>query len=64
MDYVLAHKQPARRYDEEVSNEDNNRGSYAPVFGARREPVAASPVASKSSDEDDALTYFQQLADE
>ena len=64
LDYVLGHKQPARRVDEEVVNEDNSRGSYSPDFNARREPVAAAPVASKSSDEDDALSYFQQLADE
>ena len=65
LDYVLGHKQPARRaFDEEVSNEDNNRGSYAPDFNARKEPVAAAPVASASSDEDDALSYFQKLAEE
>ena len=65
LDYVLGHKQPARRaFDEEVSNEDNNRGSYSPDFNARKEPVAAAPVASASSEEDDALSYFQKLAEE
>jgi len=64
LDYVLGHKQPTRRvYDEEVVNEDNSRGSFTPDFKSR-EPVAAAPVASQSSDEDDALSYFQQLADE
>jgi hypothetical protein len=48
--------------DEEVAEEDNSRGSYAPDFNARKEPVAA--VASASSDEDDALSYFQKLAEE
>ena len=65
LDYVLGNKQPARRaFDEEVTNEDNSRGSYAPDFNARKEPVAAAPVASASSDEDDALSYFQKLAEE
>ena len=62
MDYVLGNKQPVRRIDEEVAEEDNSRGSYAPDFNARKEPVAA--VASASSDEDDALSYFQKLAEE
>jgi len=64
LDYVLGQKQPARRIDEEVAEEDNSRGSYAPDFNARKEPVAAAPVASASSDEDDALSYFQKLAEE
>jgi len=63
LDYVLGHKQPARRaFDEEVADEDNNR-SFQPNFG-RKEPVAAAPVASASSEEDDALSYFQKLAEE
>ena len=61
LDYVLGHKQPTRRFDEEVSNEDNDRGSFTPDFKSR-EPVAAAPVASASSDEDDALSYFQKLS--
>ena len=56
------HKKPARRVDEEVFEEDNNR-SFQPNF-ERKEPVAAAPVASASSDEDDALSYFQKLAEE
>ena len=62
LDYVLGHKKPARRVDEEVFEEDNNR-SFKPNF-ERKEPVAAAPVASASSDEDDALSYFQKLAEE
>ena len=43
LDYVLGNKQPVRRMDEEVAEEDNSRGSYAPDFNARKEPVAAAP---------------------
>ena len=54
----------SRPVDEEVSDEDDSRGSFKPDFNARKEPVAAAPVASQSSDEDDALSYFQKLAEE
>jgi hypothetical protein len=67
LDYVLGHKQPTRRvYDEEVSNEDNSRGSYAPDFNSRKaEATVAAAVSSPASeDEDDALKYFQKLAEE
>jgi hypothetical protein len=63
--YVLGQgRPPARRVDEEVSNEDNAR-SYTPDFKTRKaeEAVAAAPVASASGDEDDAYKYFQQLAE-
>ena len=60
--YVLGQKQPARRVDEEVFDEDSNRGSFTPDF-KNKAPVAAA-VASASSDEDDALSYFQKLAEE
>jgi len=63
LDYVLGHKQPARRADPEVFDEDNSRGSFTPDFKSK-EPVAAAPVASASSEEDDALSYFQKLANE
>ena len=63
LDYVLGHKQPARRVDEEVFEEDNSRGAFTPDFKSK-EPVAAASVASKSSEEDDALSYFQKLAEE
>ena len=42
----------APRLDEEVVSEED------------QVPVAAAPVASASSDEDDALSYFQKLAEE
>jgi len=66
LDYVLGNKQPTRRvFDEEVADEDNSRGSYAPDFNARKaEETVAAAVSSSSSDEDDALKYFQKLAEE
>ena len=64
LDYVLGHKQPARRvFDEELEGESEGRGSFTPDFKSR-EPVAAAPIASASSDEDDTLSYFQKLADQ
>ena len=64
LDYVLGQKAPQRpRLDEEVNDEDNSRGSFTPDFKSKA-PVAAAPVASASSDEDDALSYFQRLAEE
>ena len=65
--YVLGQKTtPRPRLDEEVEDEDNDRGSYTPDFTSRRsEPEL--PVVNTSShddDEDDALSYFQRLAEE
>ena len=61
LDYVLGHKQPARpRLDEELEDESDGRGSFTPDFKSK----APAPVASASEDEDDALSYFQKLADE
>ena len=62
--YVLGQKQPARRvFDEELEDESEGRGSFTPDFKSKA-PVAATAVASASSDEDDALSYFQKLAEE
>ena len=74
---VLGQKSAPARLDEEVSDEDNDRGSYAPDFSSRRsEPTPAkignndfnapdiTPKSSSSEDEDDALSYFQKLAEE
>jgi gp32 DNA binding protein like len=65
--YVLGQKNaPRPRLDEEVDDEDNDRGSYTPDFTSRR-PEPELPVVSSSSnddDEDDALSYFQRLAEE
>ena len=64
LDYVLGAKPPTRRvYDEEVEDESEGRGTFTPDFKSKA-PVAAAPVASANEDEDDALSYFQKLADE
>ena len=64
--YVLGQKTAARpRLDEEVDNEDNDRGSYAPDFTSRRsEPELPVVSSSNDEDEDDALSYFSRLANE
>jgi hypothetical protein len=56
---VLGQKQAQRpRFDEEVETEDNAR---APVAAAVAAPVTTQ---STDADEDDALSYFQKLANE
>ena len=63
--YVLGQRPPARRVDEDVVDEDNTRGSYTPDFNSRKaQETVTAAVASASSDEDDALSYFQKLAEE
>ena len=74
--YVLGKKSANRpRLDVEVEDEDNDRGSYTPDFGSRRQETQLpedissqlSSLGSSSSsneDEDDALSYFQRLAEE
>ena len=58
---VLGQKPPTRRvFDEELEDESDGRGSFTPDFKSQ----APAPVASASSDEDDALSYFQKLAEE
>ena len=67
--YVLGQKPAQRRvFDEELEDESEGRGSISadypsskPDFAARK---ATAAVASASSDEDDALSYFQKLAEE
>ena len=71
---VLGQKPSSRRFDEETENEDNDRGSYSPNFSTRQEskPVPANLKEELSNlsptktdeDEDDALSYFQKLAEE
>ena len=71
---VLGQKTSRPRLDEEVEDEDNDRGSYAPDFSSRSqkselpEDLSAqlSSLGSSKSDEDedDALSYFQRLAEE
>ena len=63
--YVLGQRPPARRVDEEVSNEDSDRGSFTPDFASRKaQETVSSAVKSSSEDEDNALSYFQKLAEE
>ena len=73
--YVLGQKPaPRPRLDEEVDEEDNDRGSYTPDFSSRSqkselpEDLSAqlnNLSSSKSDeDEDDALSYFQRLAED
>jgi len=64
---VLGQKTSVRpRLDEEVEDEDNDRGSYTPEVTPRRVEPELPTVSSSSSDEDedDALSYFQRLAEE
>ena len=63
LDYVLGAKPATRRvFDEELEDESEGRGTFTPDFKSK-EPVAA-PVGSSSAEEDDALSYFQKLAEE
>ena len=56
LDYVLGKgKSPTRRVDEEVVDEDNAR-----TVATRQVEAATTP---SSDDEDDALSYFQKLAE-
>ena len=69
---VLGAKAPARRYDEELEDESEGRGSFSPNFESSKPPAPAAdfnapditPTKSADSDEDDALSYFQKLAEE
>ena len=69
---VLGAKAPARRFDEELEDESEGRGSFSPNFESSKPPAPAAdfnapditPKSSSSEDEDDALSYFQKLAEE
>ena len=70
---VLGQKPASRRFDEETENEDNDRGNFQPDWASSRpapEPTSdfnAPDITAKSTaseDEDDALSYFQRLAEE
>ena len=70
LQYVLGKKNTKSvKFDEETSNEEENtRGSFTPNFGSsegdtpKEEAARAELITSK--DEDDALSYFQRLAEE
>ena len=65
LDYVLGSKPPARKvYDEELEDESEGRGAYTPNFASKAEKTVTAAVSSSSADEDDALSYFQKLAEE
>ena len=68
---VLGQKAPSRpRLEEDLEDESEGRGSFTPDFKSKApEPAAdfnAPDITPKSndSDEDDALSYFQKLAEE
>ena len=74
LDQVLGNAKPASaQYDEETDNEDDTRGSYAPDFSSRKqeselpkelsEQLSNLTSSNTDEDEDDALSYFQQLAE-
>jgi hypothetical protein len=62
---VVRGQNPSSRqtFDEEVSNEDNDRGSYTPDFSSRRSEPELPQVSSSFDEDDDALSYFQRLAE-
>jgi hypothetical protein len=70
---VLGQKSAPARYDEETADEDNTRGNFTPDFNSRDiNPMPASmkeelnnlSSTKSDADEDDALSYFQKLAEE
>ena len=67
---VLGQKSAPRRYDEELEDESEGRGSFTPNFESSKPPAQdfnapdITPKSSSSEDEDDALSYFQKLAEE
>jgi hypothetical protein len=68
---VLGQKSSRPRFDEELEDESEGRGSFTPDFKSKApEPTAnfnapdITPSKSADSDEDDALSYFQKLAEE
>ena len=62
--YVLGQGRPApRRLDEELEDESEGRGSFKPDFKTRKAEETVTAAVSSSEDEDDALSYFQKLAE-
>ena len=62
--YVLGKKKPAVRYDESLEDESEGRGSYEVAERTVAKAVSAPPATKTvDADEDDALSYFQKLAE-
>ena len=62
--YVLGKKPVQRRVDEELEGESEGRGSYEVAEKTVTQAVSTSPAPKRvDSDEDDALSYFQKLAE-
>ena len=56
---------PASRYDEELEDESEGRGSFTPDFKSKAPKVEPDITPTRNSeDEDDALSYFQKLAED
>ena len=56
---------PVRRYDEELEDESEGRGSFTPDFKSKAPEVEPDITPTRNSeDEDDALSYFQKLAED
>ena len=56
---------PVRRYDEELEDESEGRGSFTPDFKSKAPDVEPDITPTRNSeDEDDALSYFQKLAED
>ena len=67
LDTVLGTKLPTgslRYQDPEVADEDNHREVAAPVDEELAKLTAAATPAANTEDEDEALSYFQKLAEE
>ena len=67
---VLGQKQAPARYDEETADEESDRGSFTPNFESSKpssndfnSPDIVAKSSTKDEDEDDALSYFQKLAE-
>ena len=66
LDMVLGMKKVSTpRMDESLEDESEGRGSFTPTFESKApEVVAEEPtIPSPTEDEDDALSYFQKLAE-
>ena len=62
--YVLGKKPVQRRVDQELEGESEGRGSYDVAEKTVTQAVSTSPAPKRvDSDEDDALSYFQKLAE-